>query len=238
MVLIISRLSKSWQQRATLRLLLRFLLAPGEAEDLSTTRILITVSARYPMITIMVEMTIQNLTMSLLGDLPGQQWASSLRKITSHQHLENESLQLNYVDFGAIPTSWWVGGLECLSGGAWTQACTARIEEGICSSIWMIKSPCWCIYFLEEEFKWSRWAIGGIEKWKFVVIWALFWWLDRPHRRRRIQCPDISLNLSGHGHGTCEANSCHLCNDYESLCHECSEDHPDSKLVVWGNHQD
>jgi len=42
-----------------------------------------------------VEMTFQNLMMSLFGDHPGKQWASGHQKIPSHQHLENESQQLN-----------------------------------------------------------------------------------------------------------------------------------------------
>jgi len=61
------------------------------------TRISMTISGRYPTITINIEMTIQNLTMSLFGDHPGKQWASGHQQIPSRQHLENQSRQLNLV---------------------------------------------------------------------------------------------------------------------------------------------
>jgi len=53
------------------------------------------ISAGYPTITMIVEMAIQNPTTSLFGDHPAEQWASGHQNIPSHQHLENESWQLN-----------------------------------------------------------------------------------------------------------------------------------------------
>jgi len=93
-IVITGRLSKSWQQGATLPLLLLFIPAPGEAENPSTTRISLTISARYPSIAMTVEMTMQIPKTSLFGDHPGEQWASGHHKIPSHQHFENESRQL------------------------------------------------------------------------------------------------------------------------------------------------
>jgi len=77
-----------------------------------------------------------------------------------------------------------------------------------------------------------------MESCKYGTIWALCWWHDRPHRRRRIQWPDNPFNCSSNGHGTCEAYSHQLSDDCVSLCHECGEDHPDSLSVGWGNCQD
>jgi len=56
-----------------------------------------TISAGYPSITIIVTMTIENLIMRLFGHHQGKQWASGNQKIPSHQHLEKELGQLNYV---------------------------------------------------------------------------------------------------------------------------------------------
>jgi len=67
---------------------------------------------------------------------------------------------------------------------------------------------------------------GGFQWLKHILL--MCWQRDRPHRRRRIQCPDNSFRCSGNGHGTCEAYSYQLCDVCESLCHECGEDHPDS----------
>jgi len=53
------------------------------------------ISAQYPTISIIVEMTLQNPTTSLLGDHSGKKWASGDQIIPSRQHLENESQQLN-----------------------------------------------------------------------------------------------------------------------------------------------
>jgi len=48
--------------------LLLFLPAPGETDDLSTMRISMMISAQYQTITLIVEMTIQDLTKSVLGN--------------------------------------------------------------------------------------------------------------------------------------------------------------------------
>ena len=53
-----------------------------------------TFSARYLTMTMIVEMTVQNLTTSLFSDHPGKQWVSGHQKIPSCQHLEMELQQL------------------------------------------------------------------------------------------------------------------------------------------------
>jgi len=73
--LITRLLFKSWYEGAALLLLLLFLPVPAEADDLSTTRITMKISAWYPPNTMIVEMTIQNPRMSLFGDHPGKQSA-------------------------------------------------------------------------------------------------------------------------------------------------------------------
>jgi len=77
-----------------------------------------------------------------------------------------------------------------------------------------------------------------MESWKSVAIWALCWRHDRPHHQRRIQLPVNCFRQSSEGDGMDEAYSDQKCRICESLCHECSEDCPDSYLVLWGNHQD
>jgi len=94
-VLITRCLFKSSQEAAALLLLLLFLPAPGEADDLSTTRISMTISAHYPTITMIVEETIRDPMTSLFGDHPGKHWASGPQKIPSRQQLENVSWQLD-----------------------------------------------------------------------------------------------------------------------------------------------
>jgi len=96
-VLITRRLVKSWQAGAALLLLLLFLPAPREADNLSTTRISMAISAPYRTITMIVEMAVQNSMTSLFGDHPARPWASSHQKICSRQQLENESQQLNWL---------------------------------------------------------------------------------------------------------------------------------------------
>jgi hypothetical protein len=54
-----------------------------------------TMTVRYPTIIMIVEMTIQNPTMSLFGHHPWKQWASSNQNIPSSQHLETRSPHLN-----------------------------------------------------------------------------------------------------------------------------------------------
>jgi len=88
-VLITHLLFKSWQESAA-QLLLRLLLpAPGEADNLSTTRILMTITVWYPTITMIVRMTIQNLMTNFFGNHPGKKYASGLQKIHSRQHWQN-----------------------------------------------------------------------------------------------------------------------------------------------------
>jgi len=94
------------------------------------------------------------------------------------------------------------------------------------------------MYVLEEGFKWSQWAIGWVENWQYVAIWALCWRLHRSHGRCRVQCPDHSFTNSGDVHSKCKAYSHQFCNVHESLVHECGQDCPDSLLVVWGYRQD
>jgi len=52
-----------------------------------------TIPARNPTITMIVEMTFHNPTTSLFGDHARKQWANGHLNITSRQHLENESQQ-------------------------------------------------------------------------------------------------------------------------------------------------
>ena len=94
-VLITCRLFKSWQEGAAHLLLLLFLPALAEAEDLSTTRISMTISAWDGTLKLIVVMTFQNRTTSLFGDHPGTLWASGHQTIPSCQQLDNKSRQLN-----------------------------------------------------------------------------------------------------------------------------------------------
>jgi len=71
-----------------------------------------------------------------------------------------------------------------------------------------------------------------------VRIWALCWRRDKPHRRRRVHRPDNPFRHSGDGHGTSEAYSYQSYDVWESLCHECGENSPDSYLLIRGNRQD
>jgi len=95
-VLNTCRLCKSWTEGAAL-LLLFFPPGWAKADDLSTTRILMTISAWYLTIPMIVEMTIQNPSTSLFGDHAGKQWAGGHQKIPSHQHLENELRKINHL---------------------------------------------------------------------------------------------------------------------------------------------
>jgi len=92
---ITNRLFESWHKGAALLLIHLSLPAPVEAENLSTTRFSIMISARHLVITIIITMTIQNLMTSLLGHHPGKQLASGYQEISSHQHLDNKWGQLN-----------------------------------------------------------------------------------------------------------------------------------------------
>ena len=127
----------------------------------------------------------------------------------------------------ATPTSWALGVLYCLGGGGWMPACAAGIQEGIGLSVWMIESACKCIYLLEEGFKQRLLAIGCMESWKSLAIWALWWQCDRPHCRLRILSPDNPFRRSGDGHRTCKAFSYQSYDVCESHCHECGQDRPD-----------
>ena len=88
-VLITHRLFKSWQEGATLLLLLLFHSAPGEADNLSIMKFLMTISAPYLTIAIIIEVTIQNPTTSLVGDHRWKQWASSHHIPPPCQHVWN-----------------------------------------------------------------------------------------------------------------------------------------------------
>jgi len=126
------------------------------------------------------------------------------------------------------PTFAVSGGAYCLRGGGWTQACAAGIQEVIWLCIYTIEFALNFTYSPDEGMKWHQWTIGRTESWKAAVIWALFWWCDRHHPRRRIQWPDNPSRYSGDRHGKCQAYSSPLCGVCESLCHECSGDCPDS----------
>jgi len=94
-ILTTRRLFESWPVGATLHLLLLFILEPGEADDQSTTKISMMMSAWYLTISMIVMMTIQNPTTSLFCDHPAKQWATGHRKCCSRQHLLHESRELN-----------------------------------------------------------------------------------------------------------------------------------------------
>jgi len=89
-VLITCHHFKFWQAGSALLLHLLFLPAPGEEDDLSKTRIPMTISAGYQTVTMIIARIIQNSMMSLFGHHPGKQWASGHQMIPSHQHLENK----------------------------------------------------------------------------------------------------------------------------------------------------
>ena len=90
-------LFKLWHEGDAPFPLLLSLPAPGETDDLSMTRISMTISARYPTITMLVEKTIPDPMMGLFGDHSGKQSASGHRTIPLHQHMENKSRLLNYL---------------------------------------------------------------------------------------------------------------------------------------------
>jgi len=119
--------------------------------------------------------------------------------------------------FDATPTFWLLGGLSCLGRGGWTRACSAVIQEGIRSSVQSVEFARWCISLLEEAFRPSLWAIGGIESWESVAIWARCWCHDRPHCQSWMTHPENSFRHSSDGHGMCEAYSAQWCNVAESL---------------------
>jgi len=105
------------------------------------------------------------------------------------------------------PTSWVLRVLCWLGGDEWIPACSTGIHKGIRLSVGIIESAHYCIYSPEEWFKQSRWAIGSMESWKSVVIWALHWWHDRPHCQCRIQRPYKHFRRSSNSHGMYEAHS-------------------------------
>jgi len=102
-VLITRCLFKSWPEGAALLLLLRFLPAPGEADDISRTKISMIISARYLTIPIIMELTINTPTTSRFGGNRGNQLVSVHETIPSGQHLENKSRQLNQLLTGHNP---------------------------------------------------------------------------------------------------------------------------------------
>jgi len=89
-VLISLRLFKSWHEGSALLLIL-FHPAPPRGDDLSMTRITHRFSAWYPTLTLITEMTIHNLMMSLLSNHPGNRLATGHQKIPSWQHVGHES---------------------------------------------------------------------------------------------------------------------------------------------------
>jgi len=91
---ITRHLFKSWQESTALVLLLPFLPAPGEADDLSTTRISMMILVWYLTIGMSIEMTFQHPTTSLFGDCPAKQWVSGQQTNLSRQQVEDESQQL------------------------------------------------------------------------------------------------------------------------------------------------
>jgi len=60
-------------------------------------RILVTITARYPPISMMIKMTIQSPMTSFYGDYPGKQWAIGHQQIPSRQYIETESWQLHHL---------------------------------------------------------------------------------------------------------------------------------------------
>lgn len=185
-----------------------------------------------------VKITIQNLTPSILGHRPGKPCTPTHELIPSCQGLHNELWQLDWPYDGATlhPECWKIK--IRLRGGWWTWAWAAGIEDGIWFHVGTIESALWGISLVEEGFQWSQWAIGDMESWKSVLIWALSWVCDRPHHRHVIQRPDIPLRYFNDCHGMCKAYSNQFCDDWNSLCEECGKDHQDLLLVVWGCRQD
>ena len=89
-LLITHHLFESWHECPVLLLLLHFLPAHGEADNLSMMMISMTISTQYLTITVIVEMTIQDLMTSSCCDHPAKQLAAGHQKIPSPQHLEIE----------------------------------------------------------------------------------------------------------------------------------------------------
>jgi len=102
-VLITRPLFKSWHKSVSLLILLLSFPAPGKADDQSTTRISITISAWYPTDSKHIKMTIWNPMMSLVGNHPGKQRASGHEHSASHQHFKNELWPLNQLQSRCNP---------------------------------------------------------------------------------------------------------------------------------------
>jgi len=202
------------------------------------TRLWMTLSAQYPIIIIILEVTIQNPMMSLFSDHPESNVQAAIK--WSPHVIACKTSHSNSIDshVGATRTSLASGGEYCLIAGGWMPACAAGIPEGIQFSAWKIESASWRIYVLPEWFKQSQWAIGFMESWKSLAIWALCWRHDRPPGQCRTQRPDNPFRHSRDGHVRREAYSYQLWDVCQSLCHECGEDRPESYLAVWGNGQD
>jgi len=119
-------LFKSWHKgSAMLLLLLFFLPAPGEADELSTMRNSMMIPARCMTIRMIFTITIQNPMMSLFSDHPGTHWVCGHQMIPSRQHFESKLGQLNpllprcnpnILSIGRVVLSWsWTmnGSLRC-----------------------------------------------------------------------------------------------------------------------------
>jgi len=94
---ITHHLSTSWYKVTTNHLLLFFLAPPWDGDNQFTMRNLMTISTWHPTIAMIVDIAILNQMIGLYGEHPGTQMASGHPKHPSHQYLDNESWQLNYL---------------------------------------------------------------------------------------------------------------------------------------------
>lgn len=140
LILITHRLFKSWQECPAHLLFLCILPAPSEADNLGMRRMLQLISAQYPTIAMMVEMTIQNPTTSLISDHPGKQSQAAMIQFLEVNMWKTSCRNLISCVIVATSTSWVSGGQNSLGEGGKPLASAAGIEEGIWLCVWMVRS--------------------------------------------------------------------------------------------------
>ena len=94
-VLTTRRLFESWHEGPALLLLLLFIPAHGEADNVATMWIPMTIAAQYWTRTFIIEMKIRIPMTTLIADHAAMQLISGHQHIHSRQHLESKSRLLN-----------------------------------------------------------------------------------------------------------------------------------------------
>jgi len=167
-----------------------------------------TISARYTTITTIVEMTIQNPTTCLFGEHPTKQWASGHQKVSSRQHLEQQSHQFNSLLCQYNHYILRVGRLILSRMGRMNTSLHNRrprrsprnhLNDWIHPQMYIF--TCRRIHTKLVSTVLHR----KQESRKSGVIVALCSRCDRPHHRHTIQCQDNYFRRSHNRHGTCEA---------------------------------